>query len=38
MNSLVMKMTVGSCTIAIGQTRVMITGRPAGQHCPMSSR
>ncbi len=31
-------MTVGSCTIEIDHTRVMMSGTPAGQHWPMSSR
>ena len=30
--------TVGSCTIAIGHTRVMIIGMPAGKHWPIASR
>ena len=34
---LTMKMDVGVCTMAIGQTRVMMIGMPAGQHAPISS-
>ncbi len=37
MKPLTMKITVGFWIMAIGQTRVMITGKPAGQHWPMSS-
>ena len=34
----VMAILVGIWIIAMGQYRVMMSGRPAGQHCPMSSR
>src|SRR5262249_20966891 len=36
-NSWIMRTIVGSWIIAMGQTRVMLIGKPDGQHWPMSS-
>ena len=38
MKPLTMKIAVGFWTMAMGHTRVMIMGSPAGQQWPMSSR